>query len=77
MDVFRNKVSKIEMDNTFAKEVIEGLSARKKYLSSKYFYDDQGSRIFQEIMKMPEYYLTDSEFEILSLQAAKIMDFAF
>ncbi|QKX06945.1 L-histidine N(alpha)-methyltransferase [Aquimarina sp. TRL1] len=62
------------MDNTFAKEVIEGLSARKKYLSSKYFYDDQGSRIFQEIMKMPEYYLTDSEFEILSLQAAKIME---
>ncbi len=61
------------MDNTFAKDVISGLTADKKYLSSKYFYDDNGSRIFQEIMKMPEYYLTDSEFEILSLQAGQIV----
>lgn len=62
------------MDNTFAQDVLEGLSADEKYLSSKYFYDDNGSRIFQEIMHMPEYYLTDSEFEILSLQAKQIID---
>ncbi len=60
------------MNNTFAKDVIKGLMAKEKHLSSKYFYDDNGSRIFQEIMKMPEYYLTDSEFEILSLQAEQI-----
>lgn len=60
------------MDTTFANDVIEGLTAEHKHISSKYFYDDNGSRIFQEIMKMPEYYLTDSEFEILSLQAEQI-----
>ena len=62
------------MNNTFAQDVKEGLSAQSKYLSSMYFYDDNGSRIFQEIMRMPEYYLTDSEFEILSLQAQQITD---
>lgn len=62
------------MNSIFAKDVIEGLSAEQKQLSSKYFYDDNGSRIFQEIMKMPEYYLTDSEFEILSLQAKQIIE---
>lgn len=67
------------MDQNFAKDVISGLTAEQKYLSSKYFYDYNGSRIFQEIMKMPEYYLTDSEFEILSLQADaifKALDFS-
>jgi len=61
------------MNNTFAQDVLEGLSAKNKHLSSKYFYDNNGSRIFQEIMHMPEYYLTDSEFEILSLQSKQIM----
>jgi dimethylhistidine N-methyltransferase len=62
------------MNNTFAQDVKEGLSAPNKHLSSKYFYDDNGSRIFQEIMEMPEYYLTNSEFEILSLQAKQIVE---
>lgn len=60
------------MNQTFANDVVTGLTAEQKNLSSKYFYDDNGSRIFQEIMKMPEYYLTDSEFEILSIQAQQI-----
>ena len=62
------------MDSNFAQDVLKGLSAPNKHLSSKYFYDDQGSRIFQEIMQMPEYYPTDSEFEILSLQAKQIFE---
>ena len=62
------------MNNTFAQDVLKGLSAEQKYLSSKYFYDDNGSRIFQEIMKMPEYYLTNAEYEILSLQAKQIIE---
>ena len=62
------------MESTFANDVLKGLTAKDKYLSSKYFYDDNGSRIFQEIMNMPEYYLTDAEFEILSLQSQKIVD---
>lgn len=62
------------MTDTFAQDVLAGLTAENKYLSSKYFYDDNGSRIFQEIMNMPEYYLTDAEFEILSMQSKQIID---
>ena len=58
--------------NTFAEDVSEGFSADPKFISSKYFYDDEGSRLFQEIMKLPEYYLTRSEFEILSTQTEQI-----
>lgn len=60
--------------NTFADDIFEGLSANPKFLSSKYFYDDEGSRLFQRIMKLPEYYLTASETEILSKQTAKIFE---
>ena len=62
------------MNNTFAQDVRSGLTAKNKWLSSKYFYDDNGSRIFQEIMNMPEYYLTNAEFEILSMQSKHIID---
>lgn len=52
------------MEN-FKNEVIAGLSQNPKRLPSKYFYDDEGSRIFQEIMDMPEYYLPAAELEII------------
>lgn len=54
-------------------EILQGLSAPEKYISSKYFYDDKGSAIFQQIMEMPEYYLTNAEQEILAQQAAEII----
>ena len=57
---------------TFAEDVLRGLSSTPKNLSSKYFYDDEGSRLFQEIMKLPEYYLTRAEYEIFSEQAGAI-----
>lgn len=60
--------------NSFAKDVHEGLSSMPKFLSSKYFYDDEGSRIFQQIMNLPEYYLTGVEFEIFSTQAKEIYE---
>lgn len=56
----------------FAKETLEGLSASPKYLSSKYFYDTKGSRIFQDIMQMPEYYLTACELEIFKTKKQEI-----
>lgn len=61
-------------ENTFAEDVIEGLSDDPKHLSSKYFYDDEGSRLFQEIMNLPEYYLTRSEQEIFSKQTEEIFE---
>lgn len=56
----------------FRQEVYEGLKAYPKHLSSKYFYDEIGDKLFQDIMAMPEYYLTDCEFEILSNHKAEI-----
>lgn len=50
----------------FAEDVEKGLSATPKKLSSKYFYDDLGSKIFQEITRLDDYYLTRSELEILN-----------
>lgn len=44
--------------------MLEGLSEEEKFLSSRYFYDDRGDKLFQAIMASPEYYLTDCEFEI-------------
>lgn len=58
----------------FAKEVKEGLTAYPKYLSSKYFYDEKGDALFQKIMALPEYYLTDCEFEILSTYKSKLAE---
>ena len=58
--------------NTFAADVNAGLSGEPKFLSSKYFYDDEGSRLFQEIMKLPEYYVTRVEQEIFETQVAEI-----
>lgn len=60
------------MEKTFAEEVEEGLTASPKFLSSKYHYDDEGSRIFQEIMAMPEYYLTNCEMDIMINKAVDI-----
>ncbi len=57
----------------FAHHVQAGLAATPKQLSSKYFYDDEGSRLFQQIMAMPEYYLTNAEDEILRTQSAHIL----
>lgn len=58
----------------FAKDVKEGLSAFPKHLSSKYFYDKKGDKLFQDIMAMPEYYLTDCEFSILENSKEEISD---
>lgn len=55
-----------------AMDVDQGLSSNPKFLKSKYFYDANGSRIFQEIMHMPEYYLTNCEEEIFRSQKQEI-----
>src|SRR5689334_3108841 len=59
--------------NQFAADVLDGLSSSPKHLSSKYFYDDEGSRLFQEIMQLPEYYLTGCELEIFQNQREEIL----
>ncbi len=50
---------------TFADDVRAGLTAARKWLPPKYFYDDLGSTLFEAICLLPEYYLTRAEREIL------------
>lgn len=59
---------------TFFDDVFQGLSAPMKQLDSKYFYDKEGDRLFEEIMKCPEYYLTNCELEILAEQSELIIN---
>ena len=58
--------------NTFEEEVYEGLTAFPKYLSSKWFYDKKGDKLFQKIMALPEYYLTECERSIIEENKADI-----
>ena len=52
------------MDKQFALDVQKGLTSTPKALSSKYFYDKKGDALFQQIMKLEEYYPTRCEYEI-------------
>lgn len=56
----------------FARDVAAGLSAKPKHLSCRYFYDREGSRLFEAICELPEYYLTRAETEILQSHANEI-----
>jgi dimethylhistidine N-methyltransferase len=57
---------------SFAREVEEGLSRTPKSLPSKLFYDAPGSALFEEITRLPEYYLTRTELEILRERSNEI-----
>ncbi|RTE52898.1 L-histidine N(alpha)-methyltransferase [Arenibacter aquaticus] len=64
----------IKTDLQFAQEVKKGLTDFPKHLSSKFIYDQNGDRIFQKIMEMPSYYLTNCEYDTLKRNRRKIVD---
>ncbi|MBM0743092.1 L-histidine N(alpha)-methyltransferase [Phormidium sp. CLA17] len=53
-------------------DVVQGLSRSPKTLPPKYFYDDRGSQLFEQICDLPEYYLTRTETAILQQYAGAI-----
>ena len=57
-----------------AEEVLHGLSATPRRLPPKLFYDEQGSRLFEQITELPEYYLTRTERAIFQEHAAEIVE---
>jgi dimethylhistidine N-methyltransferase len=59
-------------DTSFAQDVIAGLTERPKRLPPKYFYDEAGSRLFEQITELPEYYPTRCELAILHAHAGEI-----
>jgi len=53
-------------------DVLKGLTADPKWLPPKWFYDARGSELFEEITRLPEYYPTRAEREILAARAPEI-----
>jgi dimethylhistidine N-methyltransferase len=64
-----------EVDSPFMHDVIAGLTARPKQLPPKYFYDEAGARLFEEITALPEYYPTRCELAILRERSGDIARF--
>ena len=60
----------------YAGEILEGLEASSKRLPCKLFYDQVGSALFEEITRLPEYYLTRTELEILEQSCGEIVQAA-
>jgi len=59
-----------------AAAVQTGLSAERKSIPSRFFYDETGSELFEQITELPEYYLTRCEQSILEQDADSIVEFA-
>ncbi len=59
-------------DDDFVRDVVAGLGRRPASIPPKYFYDAEGSRLFEEITRLPEYYLTRTEVGLLERHAADI-----
>src|SRR4051794_20180411 len=68
-------VSRLGADErTLAFDVMDGLTKPFKEIPPKHFYDTEGSRLFEQIMGLPEYYPTRAERSILSANAARLVD---
>jgi len=63
------------VSSRFLEDVLRGLSAPRKTVPSKYFYDAEGSRLFEAICELPEYYLTRTEMALLASIAPAIAGF--
>ncbi|RXG32100.1 L-histidine N(alpha)-methyltransferase [Leeuwenhoekiella marinoflava] len=61
-----------QFKTAFEQEVYEGLTTFPKKVSSKWFYDKKGDKLFQQIMELPEYYLTGCEYEIIDTHKQEI-----
>ena len=64
------------MARSFRQDVIAGLSLRQKALSPKYFYDAAGSRLFERICRLREYYPTRTELALTRKYINQICRFA-
>lgn len=64
----------MDEEQAFARSVREGLLAPQKTLPFTYFYDEAGSDLFEQICRLPEYYLTRTEDAILNEYAPEMVD---
>lgn len=59
-------------ENQFLKDVLEGLSGQQKSIPSKYFYDERGSQLFDQICELAEYYPTNADLEATRSHVSKV-----
>ena len=64
------------MSPSFLEDVIAGLSLPQKTLPPKYFYDAAGSKLFEKICRLPEYYLTRTELALTRRNLSSLARFA-
>jgi L-histidine Nalpha-methyltransferase len=62
-------------ESPFLAEVQAGLARAQKSIPPKYFYDEQGSRLFEQICVLPEYYLTRTELAVIRENVAEMAQF--
>ena len=67
-------LSSVQIDSQISAAVSEGLLSRPKWLPSWLFYDAAGSRLFDQITELPEYYVTRTERAILAERAQEIVE---
>ena len=65
-----------ELRENLVRDVRSGLTTAPRHLPPKYFYDDRGSRLFEEITRLPEYYPTRAERALLERHAGEIASVA-
>jgi L-histidine N-alpha-methyltransferase len=61
------------LGESFAHAVLRGLTHQEKEIPSRFLYDTEGSRLFEQITRLPEYYLTRCETEILKRHAGEVI----
>ena len=62
------------IDTAFRADVLQGLSEAQKAIPARWFYDDVGSQLFEDITLLPEYYPTRAETEILTNRCAEFRE---
>ncbi len=65
-------LAQLPNDRAFLDDVLAGFAKNQKSLPAKYFYDDAGSDLFEQITRLPEYYPTRTELGILDARGPDI-----
>lgn len=74
LDVAPTEVSIESVKSAFGQDLLAALSSTPRSIAPKYFYDVQGSALFDRICELPEYYPTRTEIGILQAQAGPIAE---
>ena len=72
METNTEEIISSENSGTVLNEIIRSLSKSQKELSCKFFYDEKGSELFEQISELDEYYLTRTEISILNKNISDI-----